>query len=391
MASLYQSTSRSRKIIFSVLIVLVGILFVDTFVRFSNQRQNLVTGEPSFYMSATRDFGNIDRIEIPSLDYNENARFVLESVFNSFPDTAYVYSIEKPRSTFSTFDNALVTVGVLGFNPEAYTELTANQIYRWDKNNELTTIVFDKENLTWDMESQFSSNSRVFQNTSVTLDINGYASRSKSLINDLGFDSLGFPEGIADIRYITLGLDGLFLESDQDAASFVYVNIFRNLPLSDLKPSDQQPTLKEGETVPEAVEGVVYSEDPRFGQISMIVSNDLGSFNEDVFKLEFTDFKYGVSSAYQIITPEEAWNEIQSGSGSLVLIQPQNANHFGEYQTLDVTEFRADARRTEIAYYEPKEWTGYVYPIYIFRGTAVLEDGRLASFTFFVDAIKRAE
>ncbi len=58
-------------------------------------------------------------------------------------------------------------------------------------------------------------------------------------------------------------------------------------------------------------------------------------------------------------------------------------------QLLEVSRFRATATETELAYFEPNIWEGYVYPIYIFRGKAELVSGKTADFVFYVDAIRR--
>ena len=59
---------------------------------------------------------------------------------------------------------------------------------------------------------------------------------------------------------------------------------------------------------------------------------------------------------------------------------------------MKVEEFSLDAAATELGYFEPSEWNSnsnrFVYPIYIFRGTAELENGLVADFVFYMEAVK---
>ncbi|MDQ7021448.1 MAG: hypothetical protein Q9M91_06510 [Candidatus Dojkabacteria bacterium] len=240
------------------------------------------------------------------------------------------------------------------------------------------------------MTTDWYENAAALGLKSISSDITYYASEAKELLNSLGFTGLGLSSGQAEIRYSVLGLDGIFFEAETvNEADFVFISIFRKLPQSIVRVREEIPEAYR-ETVPENTVGKVYSTDPREGQVNLIVSNQLKNYPSDVFSIDFVDFDYSTPALYEVVTPDEALTNLQRGNGSLVYFQDSNTDYFANLSTnVAVTEFRVDATRTELAYWEPEDWAGYTYPIYVFKGVARLENGGLANFTFFVDAIKR--
>ncbi len=391
MASLYESSARARKL-FTVLIILMLVVYiVDTYILTPTQ-QVVVDNKNRFYLDPQNGFGAIAEYNIDGLDYNANAVFSRESVHGFYPDTAYIHKIEQPRENLNTIDNAKRSVRVLGFPADDFQSLENGQVYKWTKDNLTKNITFDRRNLVWNMDTLFLQNIDSLASKQILQQIETYKARSLGLVSSLGFDTAGIRDGVYDIRFAELGLDGIFLETTSyNVADYIFINIFRKLPLADLKPDGQRPPATEQNPVPPPVSGKVYKNDPRLGQIELVVSNSLSNYPKDVFRIKFTDFEYSESSVYLIKSADEAWTDVQLGKGSLVLVRPQGANYFGGNQSVNIKEFRMDARLTELAYYEPEIWSGYTYPIFVFRGTATLENGGFASFVFFVDAIKRAQ
>lgn len=392
MASLYQTAQNARRILLGVLVVVVLILLYDTFSRV---QEGINTGnERRFYMNADLKFGNLPQVDIPSISLAEgsNPIFARLSVFPPFPDVAYVYRIEEPKEKLLTFENAIETAEVLGFSRASLREEGREMV--WKAAEDTKTLRFNKDTQVWQLTTSYLDNLEARRRKTILNQTQTYANNATTLLNRLGFNNIfGFRDGQAVVRLALIGVDGSFIETQNASeAQYVSVNLFRKLPLADLKPDNEQPELERGEVKPQARTGLVYTSDPRTGIFRIVASNDLTNYSRDIFELNYIDLNYtGETGKYFIITPDEAWTKAQNGHGSLVSIEPQNVDYFSEYPTVNVRRFEMDARRTTLAYYEPREWNGYVTPIYIFEGTATLDDGRLANFRFFVDALQRFE
>ncbi len=391
--SLYKSANNSRKIILGILVFFV-VVFIWNIISFNNQRQVTLDNEANrFYMKAARELQDVPEPEIPGINYNSSVRFALESVHSSaFPDVSYVYAIDEPRETFLSFENAQETIGKLGFISTDFQEVDENN-FRWFKDNSTKSVEYNKRLQRWRMDTLFYDNQAAISRKTLYPDLQQYIKGIGSILSSLTFDSIGIDGGQVVAKYAELGLDGIFIDNNNvNEAEYVFLNVFRILPQADLKPTAELPKVVDKTLIPKATTGKVYSNDPRYGQISMIVSNQMRDIKNDIFRINYTDYEYSTKKGgYLVIAPDEAWSNVQKGQGSLVYFQKQGDNYFGNpIDVTDVSRFVADARRTELAFWEPNEWTGFVYPIYVFNGRAELEDGRQGSFTIFIDAIKRA-
>ncbi len=392
MASLYKSVQNTRRIAIGILIFFVLVMVWNVLQSFQRSQNNLVDNETSrAYMTANRIFGEIEFPEIPSIQYNQDATFRIESAHQTFPDVSYVYKIEEPRQKLLSFENALRTVGVLGFNNQEQNEVETN-LFRWLKDNNSKILEYEQRLQKWQMDTLYLENEAAIQRKVLNPDLNRYINQTGSLLSRLGFDSgLGLNNGIVEARYTRIGLDGVFVDvTSVDSAEYVLLNVYRNLSQADLKDATDLPRNIDRNQLPEATSGKVYNDDPRFGQVKLMVSNSVTDLQNDIFEIDYTDFEYNPNAgAYILVTPEEAWDLVQTGKGYLTLMQAQGSNFFNKPDSVDVRTFVADARLTELAFYEPNEWKGYAYPIYVFTGRADLKDGRQARFVFYVDAIKR--
>jgi len=390
MASLYQSTSQARKILIGVLLVFALITLYSLYTNFfSNDNELAGNQRARFFMESNRRFEDIEEAQIPALEVDRNAEYSLESVHSTFPDIAYVYAVEQPRESLLSFENALEVVDTLGFEPEDYEELSEND-FKWSLANGTKELLYNKNDLTWDLDTEFYENPSALARKNLAENIETYINIGNRLINRLGFtQSFGFENAFIEAKFAELGLDGIFVETTtQSQADYVFIEFFRSLPLADL--AERLPDVEDDSQIPEPVVGKVYSNDPRYGQVSTIASNRLEDFSTDLYQLDFQDFNYEtIPGAYFIVTPDEAWTSVSQGGGSLTLLLAQGSNYFGPMTESNVRRFIANANETEIAYYEPNEWSGFVYPIYVFRGRAELEDGRQARFIIYIDAIKR--
>jgi hypothetical protein len=397
MASLYQSAINARRGVIVVLVLLVLVLGIDTVSKLYEREALLAPSTPRFYMNANRIFDEIERPVIPGITTarNNTTVYTLTGFFEEdFPDVAYVYKIEEPREKLFAFEDAQAAVKLLGFDTNVPIENVdkGDGNYEWITANGSKTIKFNKIQQTWDLKTFYDSNVEAKKTKTLLSDIEAYQDNGSNLVDRLGFETIGIEDALIDVKFAKLQNGFFFRNDNYQEADYVFLNFFRKLRFADLKPKEEQPKIDNEALIPEEYDVYTYTSDPRFGQIKAVVSNSLTNYPVDVYELEFQNYEYSTSEkgAYLIISAEEAWSKIQLGQGSLVSIIPQGSNYFNNYATnLNVQRFSADRNRTKLGYWEPEVWTGFVYPIYIFEGTATLSDGRTAGFTYFVEAIKR--
>lgn len=396
MATLYQSTINARRIFVGVVIVLGLILILDIISRLNETQLLESPNTPRFYMNTTRTFGEIERPVIPAIgaQLDQNIAYTLTGFFEvEFPDVAYVYKIEQPREKLFAFENAQNGVKLLGFNTNIPIENVdrGQGFYEWSISDGSKAVIFSKIDQIWDLRTVYANNIEAKKQKFLSSNTELYERNALRLIQNLKFtEGMGLEEPRIDVVYAKLQ-NGTFVRDDNyQQAEYVFVNIYRRLRFADLKPRNERPEISNQALTPEDVDADVYTNDPREGSVSMVVSNSLTDYAKDVFELEFQNFEYGERSAYLIVKAEEAWSQIQLGRGALVSLIPQGTNYLLPYPTnVTVTKLSADRNKTRVAYWEPDQWIGYAYPIYVFEGTATLSDGRLANFIYFVEAIKR--
>lgn len=393
MASLYQTSLNLRKILFFGLIIIVLILLYDTFFT-ARQIQNTSQSERRFYMNTDNKFGRINDPIIPKISISQSTPVyaLRQSTFPTFPDVAYVYAIEKPAEKLETFEQAIARAETLGFSRNSLREDGRNIF--WSQANSTRTLSFNRDNINWILQTDFVTNPEAIRNKTISSQNNVYSRGALNLLRRLTTSDSSYQIGFREPRNVVtlanLGASGnLFEVQRAEESEYVRVDVFRNIPLADLKPQVEQPTLNAGERRPSAVSGFVYGSDPRVGNFSVVASNNFSNFTTDVFSFNYNDFIYtGNVGKYFIINPIDAWTKVQNGQASLVSLETQDTDFFMEFPNEKVTRFEADPLKTSLGYYQPENWNGFVTPIYIIEGTATLENGRLANFTFFVNALR---
>ena len=401
MATLYEASNTGRKVIIGFLVLTAVVLVIETISNLNKESQLGGRDPTRFYMNPDRKFGDIARptIEGIQIDPSVKPSYGLESVFTLLPDVAYVYQVDRPREKLGDLEAAQSTVKELGFNSLIFT--TEGNNYIWNTASDTKTITYNKETLQWSMSTKYADNIEAKKTKVLNTNINTYIGKAENLIGNLGFDPTGSDDALIDARYAKYNNGTFFSNDDPLQADYVIINMFKKLPFADLKPTDELPETTNKSLIPKALSAYVYTSDPRVGQVRIVASNSMNDEAKDIFELKYTDYIYSVDpssgntvlkGAYLIISPEEAWTRISNNQGSLVSLIPQNGNYFGDKPpSAEVVKFTADRSKTELGYYEPEQWTGYVYPMYIFRGKAEMKDGREATFVYYVEAIKRVD
>lgn len=400
MATLYETTNQARKLIIGVLGVIVLILLFDV-VSTPAPPPEIENEAARFFMFSDTLYGELPTSQIQSIETTGSPLYEIQGVHSesAFPDVSYVYQIETPRGKLGVFEERQNQIeSILGFSGMSNADQAGTR-FEWSKDNGTKTLSYDRVSEQWDYSTVFFQNETALSTKNISENIENYNSRTQNFITRMDFATFGLDTPIIESRYARLGANGEFVEVNRfEEADYVFSNAYRVLEQADLKLPNLQPPLEDGQVRPEETQGKVYSNDPNKGQVHLVVSNQFRDYTSDIFVLEHTEFEPVINetgeisrSAYPLISADEAWDNVTLGNGSLVALIPQNNDALDEYpRGLEITRFAADPTRTELGFWQSEEYNeGYILPIFVFRGTAQISDGRIASFTIFTDAIKR--
>lgn len=397
-ATLFQTSQNTRRGIIYALVFILAVTTLDFGLRTLESSSQFFAPASSFYL----DRLDSDTLAIPELPLqslgianNSNPTFLVEGTFPEHPTTTYVHLIEQPRLRLDYESNAVRTATTLGFVPGSqYTSLNGDRKTHllWENPARTRSLQYNAETLVWTLRTQYFSDVAALQQKVLLPNDITYINSAKNIISSLGFGSArGLSGGKVIATYALLGNDALFTSPlSSVTANYVVIDVFRSLPLARLKPTNQRPSLGPNQTLPREFDGFVYKDDPRTGSLHMVVSDSANNLARDIYELDFVDYVYRNSEVIRRIkSPADAWTDVREGLGKLRLLKPQTADYFAESQPLDVQRFVVSAPATELAYYEPSTWDGFVYPIYVFRGRAELTNGLSADFVFYTDALDR--
>jgi hypothetical protein len=331
MASLSQTSSNLRKVVLAFLLFALLLLVIDTVSKFLNSPSNPFVSVGSFYL-APSGFSGVT-LPKPTITSNaisdkSNPSFVSEGVFATFPDTALVYKIERPTEKLNTVENAVRASTSLGFSGNG-TETSG--VLTWQNTEGTRNLSFTVVDRIWKMTTQYFQDTGALQAKTMDANISTYESAGRRIVSTLGFSSSSLQDPSVTAKFAKLGTNGLFTNPANSAqADYVVIDVYRSLTISMLKPSSQLTEVqKQIKDKPSEYTGKVYKNDPRVGSLHAVVSNKAQDLSKDVYELSFTDFEYTSNyGVYSILTPEEAWNEVRLGNGSLTLIKEQTADYF---------------------------------------------------------------
>ncbi len=401
MASLYNSAQQARKIILGILVFFALVMIFNIYGNLTRRDDLIPIGNAQrFYLNPNTLFGQIESPEIPGIEYNSNAQFTLDGRHSqTFPDVSFVYAINSPRSRVLDLSNLEAIAKNIGFLNDYIKE---GSIVTWNNSDNTKSFKANLESRVWTMETKYLENEAALARKNLLeADERGdrplellYERLSGQILTRLKVNSkFGLNNAYVRAELAERGIDQFLVNTTNvEDTEYIHMAFSRLLPLIELKERSEQP---DGDPPPTPEPVRVYSDDPRDGQLTLIVSNRVNDYANDLFELDFIDYEYDTSienrGVYAIITPDEAWSKVQRGEGSLTFFWRQGSNYFAEYSNVEVSTFEAQPSETKLGFYEPNEWNGYATPIYVFEGTATLKDGTRASFIFYVDAIKKAE
>lgn len=390
--TLYQIAINIRRatvvfLIFAITVIILNAVFNFLF----NRPESLFTPQVSPWEDIPLNaFGDVKfpQINALSISGDLSPRFDLRGSFPiGLPDTALIYEINQPREKLGAKERAQEVAKNLGFNPDGTQEPEPNLLV-WENDRRTRTFTHNRVSRTWVLQTvSYFQDANALKPRTTKSDTN-YGTAGKSMLSSLGLLTDNFTGGKVTAEFVRRTADRFQPTPFGQAPEYSVVEMFRKINMSTTKPG-QQAELASGELITQYA-ATIYTDNPYQGSATAVIADNAIDPATEIMELRFTDFEYTSNSSYYLLkTPSVAWQDVQTGKGLLVSLIPETKSRFDDIGQLKVRRFTADADKTELAYLEPQTWTGYIYPIFVVQGTAELESGEFASFTFYVDAIRR--
>lgn len=394
MASLVITSSNIRKGIVGFIVFAILIAGIDTARRFLDSSLNPFNQNIQIYPDPTPGRASIPELKLTSnvvLPEGSQPTFLVEGAFPSMPTVANVYTIESPIVKLDTVDNAKRVAGLLGFTATAYVEANRDELV-WENTTRTRTLTFNKATYKWSLRTQYFFDAEALKPKTIN-DLESYKNVATSVLSSLDFSDNSFQRAPIVATLAKLGLDGYFTNPVTSSfADYVDLQVYRNFELAAPRNRSELPSGAQNIQLPNPTVGRVYTANPKAGSFSAVVSNDGRDLTKELFSLDFFHYEYAfnkIPSRYPTLTAAEAWDQVRLGKGALMDMNLQTADYFAAPTPLNARKFTVDAAKTEIAYYEPNPWLGYIHPIYIFRGRVETTEGKVGYFVFYMDAIRR--
>lgn len=389
MASLSKSTQNARKFMLLGLVGLAAVLLVDLLGRYVQSVQPL-PAIATCYPIANNSLGVAGAINIPSISLAQGSQptFALNGRFGTFPPTAFVYGVEQPRVALDTLPKAEATAQSIGFT----TSTSRNNVLSWQNASRTRALEFNSVSGKWQLRTQYFFDPVAQRTKQLNQTASFYENRAGTLLGRFGFNDFTFERPISVATFAALQPSGEFINPlNPSSAEYVVLDIYRNLSAANVRSSTQ---LSEAQRTAckdqPSYQGKVYTADPRVGSLHLVVTNQVQTPADDVMAMDFINYKYSLNAGvYNIVTVEEAYSRLQLGEGKLVLSQLSEDDYFASSKPLNVRRFVINAVQTELAYFEPSEYSPMIMPIYVFRGSLETSDGKSGRFVFYVDALQR--
>lgn len=349
------------------------------------------------YLESDMLLGQIPHLPIQSLTLETGSRasYSLEigSELPEFPTTANVYKIDRPTETLSSVAGAQATAASLGFDPDAY-QTTSDDILFWTTENQGRSFTYHKVLDDYFFEVDLSIDEAALEKKPLDIERTDFANASQSLISSIGIRGVNFSQSTVRIDYISINQDGSYTRYVQPReAEYVRIALYKAVESSSI---DENYSAPQGSDDPRAVLSEVRSKDYLGAPATMVVQGNGAKADEDLLEFDYTEFSISSRGIYTLITPQEAWLNIQANLGKLYWLRPEDKDVFAPYEQVSVTRFEAFPDKTRIIYIEPGEWdpnqpyTQFLQPFYIFEGIATLADGRDAEFAFIIEALNNS-
>jgi len=305
-------------------------------------------------------FGKLPTLEIPRLPLKEGSspEYVVDTktgrLPTDIPDRAKVYKIILPPPTHLAGERAQTLATELGFSEEP--QKLSSSDYFWEKAEEGKTlkinIITGRLSLETDLKKlgELKAGSPPSKATAIE--------QASRFLSNLGLLGGSYPQGRKEATYLKIEWGSLGKTEDLAEAQLVRVDFFREI--------DGQ---------------AVTTPKPHEGLISVILGKD---------KVPFVSYNFWPldslqTTTYPIKTPEQVWNEVETGQAGLVSFVPQKGDPFASYEPrAPETIF---VRQISLGYFDSEKLQDYLQPVYILEGLGLTKDKQQLDYIAYIPAV----
>lgn len=306
-------------------------------------------------------FGQLPKLNMTTAQISGQPEYVLEisnQEMPAFSDRANVYSLTEPTANFMAEKETTDLAKALRFN-ENYVPLD-DATFKWTDGNGQRTLTANivKEDFILITDSDRLNTIANNSNTIAIVDAEQKALqfiKSNILMSGSDLDNMFTYSIASDV------LQGNVRESQTttDRSKLIKVNVYRNI-------------VDQNNVYP------VLSRNPRDSLTSIYVTGASTPENMPNMNFVYWPADYENKSQYRLAPINAVWETVKQGNGVISYLKTENSDYYDPPKKLSLS--RVDIRRIYMAYYEQRDYTPYLQPIYVFEGvfTTSPEEGKLS-------------
>jgi hypothetical protein len=304
-------------------------------------------------------WGKLPALQMISKEIKGTPEYILETTSGSLPtlpDRALVYKFKPPEKNLLAEQQMKNIAETLGFKEAQVKSDLAN--FNWvDGNNKRTmsaNVVTKDINLKTDPNRLSSelSKSPTINETDAKNAVNNFL-KSKLLLNQDELSSVEYTTIPSVVAFGKYKDNKLF----PNTSKIIKVNVNRRIIIPKTKPTDKDKIYK------------ILGNNPLNPNISIFVTN-----SSTVYKMPDINYNYheiltdtSNKSEYPLASVNTVWSEVISqGKGVVAYAQLDSDDYYSTSTDYEIEKI--SIQDIYLAYYEPREVTSYMQPIYVFEG-----------------------
>lgn len=331
MATLTETAYHTRRLVkFGLIGILCLLIFKPIYSRLKEYWREQHPPAPP---PPTVAFGTLPKISFPEIE-KKDYLFKLETISGGLPDLANqakVYFIPKGQPQFSSLDQAKTKARQLGFGGKAVK--ISESVYQWtERNHLLSTLEMNIIDNNFEIKRNWQENLLLIS-LAGPMNKEKAIAEAKSFLAKAGLLTERLASGTTKASYLKFNRPNFLPALSFSEAELTRVDFFSapldNLPLLSVHPLKALVSflLKDAKTTEEKFLEIEYNHQP--------ISQER-------------------VASYPLKTTAEAWSELRNGQAFIIAGQ--------------VASEEATIRSVYLAYFEAKNPTNYLMPIFVFEG-----------------------
>lgn len=301
-------------------------------------------------------FGQIPQLKMQSISVTGSPRYTLDTLNGAlprFPDRLKVYPIRPAEINLLSENDIRRMAEDLEFR-SGFTKLTETRL-RWIDGATSRTFQADISNKHFTLDTPLS---KLSAETSTTPSIteSDATTKVRNFINSNNIMSI---DDVSNLRFEAVPSQISFGRIQETkpiptSSKIMKLNVYRDFESGTFDRNGQEIKYK------------ILGPNPKDSLIDFYVTNHNGIYAMPIIDFSYWQVDYLGGSDYGLAPIQSVWNAVQSGSAVVAYANTSDADYYQLPQSIAVD--RIDIRDIYLAYYEPKEYTPYLQPIYVFEG-----------------------